>query len=281
MEERTQIQIMTPKQPPTLHLGSRLKSARELLNLSEKDAALRLHLNIKYIHMMENDKYEGLPPTFVRGYLKSYAKLLNIPEREINSAFTEFDSEFKPVQTIPTPSAPTMVRKTKKFNMDRYIYWASYLIVIGMIALAGIWWSSHNKNSSISDGVSDSAVSDPSLSGSSENTAQKAPEGLAPQATTVIPTAPTDIVNPPVPPAAAAPAVITPPPATTTPKTADSAATAPQPPTQPPVAQPSTPPLATTTPPSTAPSTQEPDDLSDLEMLTPEPGLNSSDSMNH
>lgn len=68
--------------------GAALKQARERLNRSIEDVARALHLSPRLIDALERDDYQGLPPvTFVRGYLKNYARLLGLREQEIVEAY--------------------------------------------------------------------------------------------------------------------------------------------------------------------------------------------------
>jgi cytoskeleton protein RodZ len=67
--------------------GIRLKSAREAIGMDRKDAALQLRLHEKMIVMIESGEYKtDIPMTFIRGYIRSYCKLLGIPEGEIHEA---------------------------------------------------------------------------------------------------------------------------------------------------------------------------------------------------
>lgn len=123
-------------------LGLRLKSAREALHLTEKEAAARLHLNVNLITIMESENFENAPPAaFLRGYLKSYARLLNVPEAEINTALKDL------ADTMPTYQKSLVpVLKHRPINRsDRYLRWATYAIVLMLVALVSIWWSSHSR----------------------------------------------------------------------------------------------------------------------------------------
>jgi cytoskeleton protein RodZ len=121
-------------------LGKRLKTARESMNLSEKEAAARLYLNPKIISYIENEKFSDGPPiTFMRGYLRSYAKLLNVPESEIKAELDEIELSIKPVHI----SAP-ILHASPINKSERYIRWITYLIVLTLLTLVCIWWSSQS-----------------------------------------------------------------------------------------------------------------------------------------
>lgn len=124
-------------------IGARLKSAREAMGLSEKDVASHLHLSPKYILMMENEDFSNGPPvTFIRGYLKSYARYVHIPAKEIDQAL-EALSIF-----APEPSAISIKPNVMSTPRDeKYIRWGTYLIALIMMTLVAIWWSSRTKDS--------------------------------------------------------------------------------------------------------------------------------------
>lgn len=59
--------------------GARLKQAREAAGLSVEDVAARLKMPARVVHSLENDDITSLgAPVFVRGQLRSYARLVGI-----------------------------------------------------------------------------------------------------------------------------------------------------------------------------------------------------------
>ncbi len=64
----------------TLSAGQLLRQAREQQNLTLAQVAQQLNLSRSLIDDLEQDQVDAkLSSTFVRGYLRSYAKLLKIP----------------------------------------------------------------------------------------------------------------------------------------------------------------------------------------------------------
>jgi len=64
---------------PSSSLGMRLREAREHLGLSVADAAYQTKLAPRQIEALEADDFKKLPEmTFVRGFVRSYAKTLNL-----------------------------------------------------------------------------------------------------------------------------------------------------------------------------------------------------------
>ncbi len=74
----------THDQNAALSTGVRLRNAREQLGLSQQAVAERLCLKVSTVRDIEEDKAPAdLASTFLRGYIRSYAKLVHIPEDEL------------------------------------------------------------------------------------------------------------------------------------------------------------------------------------------------------
>ena len=68
--------------------GERLKKARLALDLSVSDVSTRLKLSADKIESFERGDIAGIAtPVFVAGYLRSYARLLGLPEDEVLADF--------------------------------------------------------------------------------------------------------------------------------------------------------------------------------------------------
>lgn len=64
--------------------GVRLRNAREQLGLSQQAVAERLCLKVSTVRDIEEDKAPSdLASTFLRGYIRSYARLVHVPEEEL------------------------------------------------------------------------------------------------------------------------------------------------------------------------------------------------------
>lgn len=141
MINETQQTSATEHKP--IPFGTRLKTTRESLGLERKEAAAQLRLSEKVITMMEKDQHPSdLPITFIRGYLRSYAKLLNIPEHEIQKGL-------EPI--VPKPVAQDTVPVTKPSPLitsgNYFMQIFTYLIVLTLISLVGLWWYTHRTSS--------------------------------------------------------------------------------------------------------------------------------------
>ena len=64
--------------------GAQLRAARKQRNLEIEQVARELHLDSAIIVALEDDNQASLPaPIFVQGYVRSYARLVGLPEDEL------------------------------------------------------------------------------------------------------------------------------------------------------------------------------------------------------
>ena len=67
--------------------GEILKAERLRRGLDVATVAEQLHITRHYLSALENGEYHNLPaPIFAKGYMRSYAKLFDIPEDTLLSS---------------------------------------------------------------------------------------------------------------------------------------------------------------------------------------------------
>lgn len=117
------------------HFGLKLKNQRELLNMSQAEAASKLNLDVSYIEAMEMEDFTNVPSTsYVYGYIRSYAKLLKFPEQEILDMYTQNISE--EYQLLPDYMGhKTTISSSSTSNK----YWG-FIIVVIVGLLFATWW---------------------------------------------------------------------------------------------------------------------------------------------
>lgn len=123
--------------------GELLQKGRLALDLSEAQIAAQLRLSRSVIRALENDDYEKLPGmTFVRGYLRAYARLVGIPGDEV---IVRFDAQgiIEPEKVLPA----TMINK-QTTSKDLPIRWATYIIAVALVFLVFLWWNGHTNSAS-------------------------------------------------------------------------------------------------------------------------------------
>ncbi|MDX1399165.1 MAG: helix-turn-helix transcriptional regulator, partial [Oceanospirillum sp.] len=85
-QDDTQADVQLPENMP----GEQLKKARERMQLDTREVSEQLNLKHSFVQMIEEDNYSALPgATFVRGYLRAYAKLVGIDAEYIGAFFDQ------------------------------------------------------------------------------------------------------------------------------------------------------------------------------------------------
>jgi cytoskeleton protein RodZ len=120
--------------------GARLKSTREEKGFDRKDAAAQLRLSEKIIAMMEYERYPAdMPVTFIKGYIRAYGKLLQIPEHEIRKALVPIKA--KPVSSSPITLNTPLEEPLTSGNF--FMQFFTYMVLLTIVGLVGVWWYTH------------------------------------------------------------------------------------------------------------------------------------------
>jgi len=116
--------------------GQRLREAREAAKLSLAEVASRMRLEPQVLELLESDHYDHLHgPTFVRGYLSGYARLLDLPERPILEAYERHDYR-------PPALVSELGRKPEVHVSDFPVRMVTYVIAGLLVVLVVLWWQS-------------------------------------------------------------------------------------------------------------------------------------------
>ncbi|MDK4529394.1 helix-turn-helix domain-containing protein [Kingella kingae] len=90
-KQETQNSMTTPQE-----LGAKLRQHREKKGLSVGEVSERLKLPARQIDALENGEYVNLPePVFVRGFLRSYGRFLDVEEETLNAALSHISPQDK------------------------------------------------------------------------------------------------------------------------------------------------------------------------------------------
>jgi len=113
--------------------GKRLQAAREDRHLGREEVAHHLHLDVKLIIALEEDDYEKLPsPSYICGYLRSYARLLKLPEDEIVKSYTQGQV----ISAALLPENVDIVSKKKHTSKSSYSTVMVLVVVLALVFFA-------------------------------------------------------------------------------------------------------------------------------------------------
>lgn len=120
--------------------GSRLRNARLANNQEIATIAERLHLTVTVVRALEQDDYSDLTArVFVRGYLRNYARLVNIP---VETVLEQFD------EIWPATETPVKVTQPPRLAADshpkhRWRQWITWLLLLMGTVLFLLWWQGY------------------------------------------------------------------------------------------------------------------------------------------
>lgn len=128
--------------------GQILKTAREALGIELTDLADQIKVSVSVLEAIEVDRIpKNLPETFIRGYIRSYARKVGIDETLV---LTEVKTTA--AFTVPEMSAQEMQsfsRRTKKQAFERRLKLVSYIILSILIFALVLWWYQDSNNTDI------------------------------------------------------------------------------------------------------------------------------------
>ncbi len=132
----------THDQHEALSTGVRLRNAREQLGLSQQAVAERLCLKVSTVRDIEEDKAPAdLASTFLRGYIRSYAKLVHIPEDEL-LPMMEKQAPVRAAKVAPMQTFSLGKRRKKR---DGWLMSFTWLVLFVVVGLTGAWWWQNHK----------------------------------------------------------------------------------------------------------------------------------------
>ncbi|MHB8844183.1 MAG: RodZ domain-containing protein [Nitrospirota bacterium] len=157
-------------------LGSYLKSAREARGLDLRDAAQQTRISIGYLKAIEDEDFSKLPgAVFVKGFLKNYARFLQLPEDEVMQRFGEIgksqpaaapaaaspkdERQKRAAASAPVSEAQLQPERPGHLGIEPFL-WAG-AVIIGLVTFILVAMPGRDHG----NGQSDSAVSTPTGTG--------------------------------------------------------------------------------------------------------------------
>ena len=116
-----------------LTAGEQLRHTREQKNLSLADVASQLNLEARIIEAIEANDFESLPAaTYARGYLRSYAKILNMDAEVILAAYNNEAPD-------PPEIIPEVKHSSQTSSSDKPVKAFTYLVSLTLVILLAAW----------------------------------------------------------------------------------------------------------------------------------------------
>jgi cytoskeleton protein RodZ len=121
--------------------GAQLAAIRNQQGYSTEYIAEKLHLRVKIIELLEADTYHSMPePVFIKGYLRAYAKLLNV---QADPLLEMFNNSYK----IEQKSEKALWQSRREPNKAEHaIRWVTGIFAIIVLSAVTMWWYTNKDN---------------------------------------------------------------------------------------------------------------------------------------
>ncbi|KAA8995730.1 cytoskeleton protein RodZ [Affinibrenneria salicis] len=134
---------VTQDRTATLTPGERLRQARESLGLTQETVAERLCLKVSLVRQIEEGSTPSdLASTFLRGYIRSYARLVHLPDEEV---LPELDKQAGPGVTKVSSMQSFSLGKRRTKKRDGWLMTFTWLILLIVLGLTVAWWWQNHK----------------------------------------------------------------------------------------------------------------------------------------
>lgn len=141
MSDATPIPDAAPPIPDTLSAGSLLRESRLAAGLSIDAVAQQLKLAPRQVKALEDDDFAALPGrTFVRGFVRNYARLLRLDTATVLAALPEGDAapSLNQPSLAPTPRAMGEIPADAQ-SKPGSARWAIPLALVAIVAIAAVY----------------------------------------------------------------------------------------------------------------------------------------------
>lgn len=128
--------------PMPISPGASLAAARNNIGLSVADVARSLRLSVRQIEAIEADDFERLPgKTFLRGFVRNYAKLLNVDPEPLLEACQHTairsTAQSQPISVPPGQVEISVSRSQRTFSGNQPSLWLKYAPAVFILVLLG------------------------------------------------------------------------------------------------------------------------------------------------
>jgi cytoskeleton protein RodZ len=120
--------------------GQILSEARKKAGLTQQDVADKLNFRLSLVDEIESERFDTrLPETFNRGYLRNYAKLVNVSQEDVIVSYQQLN-----IAKAQASKLQSFSKGTEKLAESNRIMWISYFILAILIGSTVVWWMQNN-----------------------------------------------------------------------------------------------------------------------------------------
>ncbi|MDP3957743.1 MAG: DUF4115 domain-containing protein [bacterium] len=124
----------TRKKVESLTLGEKLRKLRGDFRMSLAEISKATRIQVKYLEYLENGEYDRLPAeVYVRGFLRSYARYLNIDEQ----ALTKLYERERNIQANLSQAPPKKTFAMRNLDISSLVITPRSLVMVLIVFLVG------------------------------------------------------------------------------------------------------------------------------------------------
>ncbi len=127
--------------------GRALAAAREARAMSLADVAAQLRLHVRQVEAIEAEDLAALPEApFVRGYVRNYAKLVDLPADPLLALVNARLKPGDPLHSPRSTAAINPLQRTPREPISGRLVIGGVVVVLGILAFLG-WWTMRRETS--------------------------------------------------------------------------------------------------------------------------------------
>jgi cytoskeleton protein RodZ len=155
-DAQSAVQTESVAEPSNPSPGTILSAQRESLELTIQQVADKLNLTMHFVRCLESDSYDKLPgDVFVRGYIRTYANLLQLDAPQVVAVYSEFTSKKR------AHKEEAAIKRYARRRNDKNRLW----IIVSGVAFVGValalWY--FNGGPSVNEPVEEATMPESSI----------------------------------------------------------------------------------------------------------------------
>lgn len=116
-------------------VGQQLRTAREAKGLSASEVAHALKLSVHQVLSLENDDWSSLPGTIVRGFIRNYARLLNLSSEALMDQLDILRMPPPQLDVVPSGTSITLPQASRVERRDLAVmFFGLMLLILALLA---------------------------------------------------------------------------------------------------------------------------------------------------
>ena len=134
--------------------GNYLRRARESKGISQQEMATNLKITVSKLTALETGDYEQFPsPTYVKGFLRNYSRLLGLDESSVLHSYQAINGDSHEVETPPVMKVPSADNSIGDKAAVQKKWWLVYVVLVIAVLIWGVSYWVLNLTNDVEDPI--------------------------------------------------------------------------------------------------------------------------------